>query len=144
MVVVTVALLWWNGQVRLVQFEQSQAELGQSLSETTATGIERIIADRVREVTLFVDDFHGDIDRLASNLDDDDLLDQITEQVVQHFPGAFTFTLADPKGNPLLEDIEGLVGDLCRVDIRQFSLSSVEPDGQHLDRIFIHPRPCRR
>ena len=141
MVVVTVALLWWNGQVRLVQFEQSQAELGQSLSETTATGIERIIADRVREVTLFVDDFHGDIDRLASNLDDDDLLDQITEQVVQHFPGAFTFTLADPKGNPLLEDIEGLVGDLCRVDIRQFSLSSVEPDGQYLDRIFIHPQP---
>lgn len=55
--------------------------------------------------------------------------------VIEFFPDAFAFTLADRDGRAIIDDFDGLMGEVCQKNIQHFA---AHREGQ---RIFIHPHP---
>ncbi len=51
-----------------------------------------------------------------------EIASKLREKVLSYFPDAFSYALADNSGNPLLEDFENRIGEMCQQEIINFSL----------------------
>lgn len=129
------AMLAWNAHVRYREFEIHQRRLMESSVNGTAAEIGVFIGELRRSVHLFADMQRALLDRLAAEPDDPRVLEELTAAVRNHFPEAFAFTLADNTGEPLLDDFDGLVGDICVNDMRSFAKQR-----EH-SNVYIHPNP---
>lgn len=130
------ALLAWNAQVRYREFETYQQRLMESAVNGTAAEIGVFIGELRRSVRLFTDTKRALLDGLAADPGNEQMLAQLEAAVRRHFPEAFAFTLANNQGEPLLDDFEGLVGDICVNDMRTFATQR-----EH-SKVFIHPNPA--
>ncbi len=129
------ALLTWHTDVRYEEFRRNQESLMRSSVSGTAGGIGAYLTELRRSVHLFANSEKALLDKLRSHPEDLALHDQLNKRVRFYFPEAFAFTLADRSGNPLLEDFDGLVGEVCQHDIRQFAA-----DRAHSE-VYVHPHP---
>jgi len=129
------ALLAWYADVRYEEFRRNQESLMRSSVSGTAGEIGTYLTELRRSVRLFADSEKGLLDKLRAHPEDSALHDQLNQRVRFYFPEAFAFTLADRSGNPLLEDFDCLVGDVCQRDIRQFAI-----DRAHSE-VYVHPHP---
>lgn len=129
------ALLAWHADVRYEAFRRNQENLMRSSVSGTAGEIGTYLTELRRSVHLFADSEKALLDALRSRPEDLALHDQLNQHLRLYFPEAFAFTLADHGGNPLLEDFEGLVGDVCQRDIKQFAA-----DRAHSE-VYVHPHP---
>ena len=142
LVLIAVSLmLLWNGQLRKNDFKRSEIEMMRSMTHATAIGIGSLLADRKNQIKVFVEDFDNQLTTIANNPDDDDLFDALNERLIARFPNVFAFTVAGVGGEPLIEDIEGLVGDICKVDIKKFARSNSKNSSFSFNNIYIHPQP---
>lgn len=128
-------LLIW----RTMTVQAELAEQHEKLLAEVVSGAGQAIAAQLRElqrgVTLLAEDNEALIRELAANPDDMDLYNRLNGRIERVFPEAFSFTLANAQGEPLLEDLEGLVGEVCREEISHFSQHSRSPEPQ------VHPNP---
>lgn len=129
------AMLSWNAHIRYREFETYQQRLMESSVNGTAAELGVFINELRRSVHLFSDKERARIDLLSANPDDEKTHEQLDRIVRTHFPEAFAFTLADNNGEPLLDDFDGLVGDICVNDMRTFSSQR-----EH-SKVYIHPNP---
>jgi diguanylate cyclase (GGDEF)-like protein len=129
------AMLAWNAHVRYREFESYQQRLMESAVNGTAAEIGVFIGELRRSVHLFADTEHVLLDRLAANPDGEQALEKLTAAVHDHFPEAFAFTLANDQGEPLLDDFDGLVGEICINDMRSFATQR-----EH-SKVYLHPNP---
>lgn len=129
------ALLAWYTDVRYEEFRRNQQSLMNSSVSGTAGEIGTYLTELRRSVHLFADSEKELLDKLRAHPEDQGLHDQLNQRVQFHFPEAFAFTLADRNGNPQLEDFDGLVGDICQRDIKQFAT-----DRAHSE-VYVHPHP---
>lgn len=129
------ALLAWHADVRYEEFRRNQESLMRSSVGGTAGEIGTYLTELRRSVHLFADSEQELLDKLRSHPEDLALHDQLNKRVRSYFSEAFAFTLADRSGSPLLEDFDGLVGDVCQRDIRQFAA-----DRAHSE-VYVHPHP---
>ncbi|MDA8259883.1 MAG: GGDEF domain-containing protein, partial [Betaproteobacteria bacterium] len=129
------ALLTWHTDVRYEEFRRNQESLMRSSVSGTAGEIGAYLTELRRSVHLFANSEKALLDKLRSHPEDLALHDQLNKRVRFYFPEAFAFTLADRSGNPLLEDFDGLVGEVCQLDIRQFAA-----DRAHSE-VYVHPHP---
>lgn len=127
------ALLAWHVNIDYEEFRRNQQSLMRSSVSGTAGEIAASLTELRRSVRLFADSEKELLDKLRAHPDDMKLHDQLTQRVRIHFPEAFAFTLADRDGNPLLEDFDGLVGEVCQRDIKQFAT-----DRAHSE-VYVHP-----
>ena len=142
LVLIAVSLmLLWNGQLRKNDFQRSEIEIMRSMTQATATGIESLLTDRKNQIKVFVEDFDSQLTAIANNPDDDNLIDALNERLVARFPNVFTFTVVGDSGEPLIQDIEGLVGDICKVDIKDFFRINSNNSTVSFNNIYIHPQP---
>ncbi|MBI5461470.1 MAG: GGDEF domain-containing protein [Gammaproteobacteria bacterium] len=129
------AMLAWNAHVRDREFATYQQRLMESSVNGTAAELGVFIGELRRSVHLFVDTERAQLDRLAADPADEQTLEKLNAAVRKHFPEAFAFTLADNEGNPLLDDFDGLVGEICINDMQTFATHR-----EH-SKVYIHPNP---
>lgn len=127
-------LLFWVAYVRIHDFETNQKHTAHSTIERAAEDIANIIDENRRLVKLFASDEHNIIAGLARDPDNDKLRKLLQKKIKRFFPHSFAFTIADSKGDPLLDDFDGYVGDICIRDMK--SMISTRKY-----TIRIHPNP---
>lgn len=88
---------------------------------SVAEAVRQFVEGRQRLVVAFAEDNRALIERIARNPDDQDATEELRAKLDRIFLDKFAFMIADTAGNPLLDDIEGLVGEQCRADIRGFA-----------------------
>lgn len=128
-------MLAWHAHVRYREFEIYQHRLMESSVNGTAAEIGVLIGELRRSVHLFADMQRALLDRLAADPGDEQAREELAAAVRNHFPEAFAFTLADNNGEPLLDDFDGLVGEICIKDMRSFTTQR-----EHSE-VYIHPNP---
>ncbi|MEJ2360733.1 MAG: HAMP domain-containing sensor histidine kinase [Gammaproteobacteria bacterium] len=111
-------ILSWVAYMRIHDFESNQKDIAHSTIERAGEDISNIIDENRRLVRLFASDEHAMIARLASNTDNLKLREQLQKKIKRFFPHSFAFTIADSHGNPLLDDFDGYIGDICIEDMR--------------------------
>lgn len=128
-------LLTWLTDVRYRDFNEYQQRIMQSSANGTAGEIGMYMSELRRSVHLFADNEGELLHELATHPDDTRLHERLNQAVHTHFPDAFAFTIAERSGKPLLEDFDGLLGEVCVKDIQKFAA-----DRPH-SRVYIHPHP---
>src|SRR3569833_3090770 len=129
------ALLAWDADARYEEFRRKQESLMRSSVSGTAGEIGTYLTELRRSVHLFANSEKELLDKLRSHPEGLIQHDQLNQRVRFNFPEAFAFTLANRSGNPLLEDFDGLVGEVCQRDIRQFAA-----DRAHSE-VYVLPHP---
>ncbi len=128
-------LLIWNGQSRVRDFREHQADLAARAARAAASEIALQIDELRRRVRLFTEQEAPLIAYLAAHPEDVARFEELSAKLDRHFSDRFAFAIASPGGGALVDDIDNLVGDLCRSDIVQFA------SGEHPNRVYIHPQP---
>ncbi|MEJ2391032.1 MAG: HAMP domain-containing sensor histidine kinase [Gammaproteobacteria bacterium] len=127
-------ILSWVAYMRIHDFESNQKDIAHSTIERAGEDISNIIDENRRLVRLFASDEHAMIARLASNTDNLKLREQLQKKIKRFFPHSFAFTIADSHGNPLLDDFDGYIGDICIEDMRNMISTRKYA-------VRIHPNP---
>lgn len=127
-----VMLLVLNYQERVSSFEASQRALARTASTEVASQVAFILAERQRQVMLYAEDHRALLQQLLTSPDKPEAYQALERNLKRTFPDVFAFTITDARGQPLIADFEGFVGETCEQDIRAYAQS-----GQYLAR--IHP-----
>lgn len=114
-------LLVWNATLRIDNFNARQQVIAKQSVTAAASEVGLLIRSYQRAVDIFADDNQAYISSVAEWPQDAGLHAILSERIQTYFPESFTFTLAGPQGNTLLEGFEGLVGESCRHDIKTFA-----------------------
>ncbi len=130
--ILVILLLLWMGQERLHEFKSYHLVIAQESTSSASRAIADFIKEKKRLVSLFAIENQALINSYASDPDDSDIKQRLSDHIASHFPNHFTFTVTDSSGIPVTEDFEGYVGDLCKRDLKKFVI-----DGEQLPR--IHP-----
>jgi len=133
-IILSIASLAWTGYARFHDFKKYHTAIAQEVTSSTKDTIERYISERRRLVSIFASSNRDIIIDLIADPENDDIREVISDRLRYFFPSHFTFTIADEKGNPFYEDFDGLIGEQCINDIKNFSNTS-----QHHPR--LHPNP---
>ncbi|MEN8133139.1 MAG: PAS domain S-box protein, partial [Pseudomonadota bacterium] len=144
------SLLIWRATEVNEELAAQQDRLVAEVVKGTGEAISIHLQALQRVVALLAEDNDALIRELASDPGNEDLHHALDARISRTFPKAFAFTLASSDGDPLLEDFEGLVGEVCRSEIRHYArdpqlLQPVvhpNPLGYHFD--VMHPIPLRQ
>jgi len=128
-------LLVWNGRSRYQEYLDHQQQLGQRIVKAGAGEIALQLAELQRRVAIFADQESRLIREVGAHPQEERSYARLAEKVETYFPDRFAFTIATATGDTLVDDLEGLTGELCRRDIRAFA------SGQHPYRPYLHPQP---
>ncbi|HEC20190.1 MAG TPA: hypothetical protein ENI97_12720 [Gammaproteobacteria bacterium] len=135
MIVLVAAMLGWIGYARLAAFHQHRLAVGHESLSGVEKQVGFYIAEKQRMVSVFAEEQIDWLRALAENPNNDELQENLGKLLRRYFPKYFTFSITDQDGAPLFEDFDGLIGELCLADIRQFSTT------RHSYHPFIHPNP---
>jgi PAS domain S-box-containing protein len=133
--VAAILLLVWNGSSRYRHYLDTQQQLAARSAGAAASEIQLQVEQLRRRVLLFADEERDLIGELARNPNDSRRYDELSERLDRHFSDRFAFAVAASDGTTLVDDIDNLVGDLCRLDILEFA------SGDHPNRVYMHPQP---
>lgn len=137
---VTVATLYFSYQEVEALNEQHQQALNTGVKEA-ANDIEQFVESRQRLVETFALEKQQILNEFIADTDNDDLHQAISESLGRWFPNFFTFTLADIGGNDLIDDLEGFVGEACKLNIQEYVVSLIDVKESHdLYETIIHPQ----
>ncbi len=129
-------LLIYNGTIRYQQYRDFEQTSSVSAAKDAAVEISQFVRERQRMVALFAEE---NIDVLAGIHAQSKLADAfypyLAEQAERFFPDYFAVTVFDESGVPLIDDFEGVIGQVCLEDTQLFLQT-----GQH--RARIHPNPA--
>lgn len=140
LLLVAVVLIWHTGE-RLQRHEAYLADLERRVAVGSAERIASRVKHQQQQVHAFAVEYAPVIAALAQNPEEDANLSLISERVALRFPDHFAFSIADHQGTPLVEDFDGLIGDICRIDLARYS-DSVRAEGSKLSYpTYIHPQP---
>ncbi|MBU1190208.1 MAG: HAMP domain-containing histidine kinase [Gammaproteobacteria bacterium] len=126
------AVVAWTAMLRYQDFVNYHRAIAAGSVGELAHVIESTITERHRLVALFVEDHLDLIRATANNPDEESFQTQLSSRIKRLFPNYFTFTLADKNGNPLTQDFDGYVGDLCLDDVRTYAQSGI-------NKVRVHP-----
>lgn len=133
MILLVGSILAWIANARLESFHQYHF----NISHESAKGVEKQVAfyisEKQRMVNVFAKQQIDLIQALASDPNNDDLRVKLGRLLKHYFPDQFAFSIANNIGEPLFENFDGLIKELCLADIQQFSKKD---DAYHP---YIHP-----
>lgn len=126
--------LLWVAYMRIHDFEANQKHIAHSTIEILSEDISNIISENRRLVGLFSKDELDLISHLAADPENYGLRAKLKKKIKRFFPHSFAFTIADRKGNPLLDDFDGYIGEICIQDMRRMIATKKFA-------VRIHPNP---
>lgn len=133
LILLVASMLSWIAYERLQTFHQFYQETGHESLNGVENQVSFFIAEKRRNVELFVQDHIQQIRRLASNPHNDEYHDEMSKDIGRYFPDYFAFSVTDSAGVPRFEDFDGLISDLCLSDVKKYMTgkSDYQP--------YIHP-----
>ncbi len=133
--ILVAATLSYNGIQNYQQYRQFQRTSAETVAVGVATEVAQFIRERQRMVALFTAEHLDSVARLLHSPDDsEEIADFLRQRAMRFFPDMFALTVLDAQGNPLWDDFDGLIGDVCLEDARRLLES-----GGHQAR--VHPNP---
>jgi len=133
-------LFFWMANDRINEFTDTHNKIAENSTKHLSNAITRFVIERRRLVSEFAYVYQDTINELIKNPDNDEIIENINENLLRIFPHFIAFTLSDEHGNMLLDDFDGLVGELCQQDLtgfceRNIQLPRVHPntDKYHFD-----------
>lgn len=112
----------------------------QAIAEHTTNGAAALITGYFNElgfrVYLFSAVEREALMRLADDPEDIDALNHLQVRIAEYFKHAFAFTLADARGEVLVEDFDGRIEEVCKNDMKRFA---ADPEKRVT---YIHPNPA--
>jgi len=133
LLLVVMSLLYRNCEQRVNDFITSQQTLMEKSAADTVQALAIYIKQTRRTVELLATAKKDLIFHLSQNPEDELAQDKLDQQLQQYIPDYFSFTITDSRGEPLLDDFDGEIGDVCRQDIELFAQSN------HPAKLMIHP-----
>jgi signal transduction histidine kinase/CheY-like chemotaxis protein len=112
-----------------------------SRAEEAAREIRLYVESRQQLVETFAVEKRELLDRFAQDPENEELRALIIESLARWFRNYFTFTLADGDGNDIVDDIEGFVGEICQIGIRDYVAMIEGGNFRQTFRTVIHPQP---
>lgn len=123
-------------------FEDRHVSIIESETKEAALAIEAFLAGQRRHVRTFALEKSGLLDVYSQNIENPKLRAEIDESLARWFPNYFTFTIANVKGEDLVNDLEGLVGPACQQNIQEYVASIQQETAEHaVFQSVIHPQP---
>jgi len=132
--VIVLALIAWVSHYRINDFKNNQMEIATSIVNSVANETSRLITENKRLVDIFIRHERENIINLIANPDDDNLKQAIEDKIRNYFPDYFTFTVVNNDGEPVIDDFDGYLGDICLSDIKTFAKTKNQS-------IQVHPNP---
>ncbi|MCB1735404.1 MAG: response regulator [Gammaproteobacteria bacterium] len=128
-------LIAWNASRSYQDFLDAQKELTHSAATTAADELGLFVKELRRSVGIFAREQNTLIWAMAQDPESEGVYDSLRDKVQIHFPEFAALNVADEKGEPLMLDMSGAIGELCRRNIRSFVVE------QHHHEVRIHPAP---
>jgi diguanylate cyclase (GGDEF)-like protein len=129
---VILALTWWREK----QVDQHLHVAATQAATLAADAINAHLQHQRHLLELFTREHAAALDAVIAAPGDARLEKALETATLGYFPDAFAHTLSSADGTILLENLEGLVGERCRENIRTFAATS----NQHL---VLHPNPLK-
>lgn len=130
-----VAVLVYDGLTRYQQFYRFQQNNSMTMARGVATEVGHFLAEKQRMVKVFTREH---VQTLAQVVQNEDTLDAnfsyLNRRAKEFFPDYFAITVLDGEMHPVIDDFDGLVGELCLNDTRKI-LESQRYQAR------IHPNP---
>lgn len=134
-VALLVLLFSLQGRDHLAEVDAQQVREALRSSRFTAQTISRTLAEQRRLVAVFARQQAATVDRLIREPQNPRALAGLHDAMREYFPDAFAVTVADAQGSPIVDDFDGLVGEVCQNNIRHFARVGRDQP------IFMHPHP---
>ncbi len=104
-----------------IQAVENQHELIlTSEAQEAANSISAFVKRRQQLVEVFALEKQAQLSALADDPGNLELRGEISQSLSRWFPSYFTFTISDPLGTDLIDDLDGFVGQACQTNIQQF------------------------
>lgn len=120
---------------RLDDIERQQIREALRASRFVSQIVTRTLDEQRRLVSLFARQKAASIELLIQQPENLDAQSRLHDAMRDFFPDAFAVTVADQLGRPIVDDFEGLIGEICQRNIRHFARQG------HGQPIYIHPHP---
>lgn len=127
-------VIGWSQYTRFVQFNSYHKIISQHTTHTVASSVQDLLLQKEHLIKLFLEHYGSSIQHIITEPENPTRLDYLTDEIHEHFPNYFAFTIADQYGKPVIEDIESQVGSICRQELQSYvATGSFQPR--------IHPTP---
>jgi len=134
LILAIIAILFWSGLTRINDFKDYHYLIGKNSVRNVSESISQFIAERKRLVHVFVNEHKSLIIKSALSPDDEQIKNTLEAEVKKYFPDYFSLTVTDETGKPYFDDFDGLIGDLCRSDIKIYA-------DKNIANPRVHPHP---
>jgi diguanylate cyclase (GGDEF)-like protein/PAS domain S-box-containing protein len=135
----------WTCYEQIQAFKISQQELLTSSVASVASEIAGLIEERSRIITAIAQDQRQVLDQIIYQPDDETRIKGFEQQLKAYYPDLFAFTLADPSGNRVPDDLGERVGNYCVEEIQRYLQGDqtlfTERKGVRYYLPIIHPQP---
>lgn len=119
----------------LYLYQQIQNQLAQRSIDNAAANIQHELEEKQRFSRLFIGQNKPLLVSIIHDNENIHLLSELLVNIRDYFPDNFAVSIADNSGEILLDDFDGHVGDICRIDLKN-QLESNQPSTR------VHPNPA--
>ncbi|MCK5336273.1 MAG: HAMP domain-containing histidine kinase [Gammaproteobacteria bacterium] len=132
MMCIAMLIIIWSAHTRITEHRQYHEDVSLITTQKTADDISYYIQERKRLIHLFAMRKSTELWSVLQNPDDNKPYNDILDELKAYFPGTFTYTVTNNKGESNLIDFDNLMGKKCLSDLNDF----IKTDSQN---IRIHP-----
>jgi len=136
----TVILVVYTMQ-REQEFITHNNDIQLAVVQGAAYAINLQLQNKRRHVRLFVDEYADLFLHLDKHPKDETKSKAIITRLQQRFPDFFTYTITDNQGEPILFDIDMLVGEACQSDLNNYASKMKWKHTELNNEVVIHPQP---
>jgi hypothetical protein len=123
------------------EFKEHNSNIQNVLVESAAYAINQQLQNKRRHVALFLEEYEKLFTHLDRFPEDEQTLSNINYRLQQRFTDYFTFTISNAEGEPVLTDIDTLVGEACQRDLQNYSGKVRRQNKVVHNEVFVHPQP---
>ena len=116
-------------------FHQKHLVIADQTTDSLSHNIENALQNQLWVTRVFLLNNQELIGQLIDNPEDEALFDDINQRLGRYFIDYYTFNIIGPEGSLVAEDFDGMLGEVCLVDIHRFVASN-----KSAIRLHTHPR----
>lgn len=132
--IAVVIILAWSGLSRIQDFRDYHLSIARNTTGNVSESVSKFIIEQKRLVSVFASNNKSLIASVSKRSETDDYITEVDSNLRKFFPKYFSFTVTDKQGTPYIEDFDGLIGDLCLSDIKNYSEKNI-----NVPRVHPHP-----
>lgn len=106
------------GSIQFYYDLRSQQSDAYRITENASKNIQFEISEKIRLLTTFSNHYKALLASILKDTENIHLLSELISHTSDFFPDNFAVSIADNNGEIVLDDFEGYIGDVCRLDLQ--------------------------